>query len=311
MFRSEKPYLFHGWCYPGKSPDEFSKPYSRKIPDRFPAGKMASADPQKPNAQPTVMAEPAPKRSRVPKTVLLTPETVRAWPTWLNKPDMYQGHVLDIRVGALPRDLCEPFRRHCRPRELHLTLPRRGDWGVNPTVFSILSACCQDVEEVHVHRMFRDLHTVWSYMPKLRRLHLAPEVAQSWEFWATAPLDFRHFCTGLTDLTMHGALHVCFLLQADDIRSLRAVHYPDLPELPCLMSNDGWLGFLTSLKPELLPKLEPRLLDLMQRHKLARVEAVADVLPVVGVPELVAALAFDVQEEDDDPVTPPPPSEQM
>jgi hypothetical protein len=61
----------------------------------------------------------------------------------------------------------------------------------------------------------------------------------------------------------------------------------------------------------LLPKLEPRLLDLMQRHKLARVEAVADVLPVVGVPELVAALAFDVQEEDDDPVTPPPPSEQM
>jgi hypothetical protein len=129
------------------------------------------------------------------------------------------------------------------------------------------------------------------WMHKLRHLHASASFCQhaSVEWWKVLADNTR-----LEELTMHGpydpqVAHVV-LHWGNHLRTLR---YPDLETLPCFDHFDGWAAHLAATVPShVLARLEPALQHRIRTYQKQQVDAIAQVLPVVGVPELVAALAF-------------------
>jgi hypothetical protein len=138
---------------------------------------------------------------------------------------------------------------------------------------------------------FTIFHRELGTMYKLRHLHVSADFCQqaSSQWWWS--LGGR---TQLEELTLggpydpqvaHTVLH--------QSPSLRTLYYPDLATLPCPDHRDGWAAHLAATAPSfILARLEPALQHRIRSYQKQQVDAIAQVLPVVGVPELVAALAF-------------------
>jgi hypothetical protein len=131
---------------------------------------------------------------------------------------------------------------------------------------------------------------VFPHMYHLRHLHLNAALS-------TVAERMNLQSVFLQELTLHGpyiaqvAIHLTFHFRQRKPSIM--LHYPDLETLPCPDHPDGWAAHLAATAPpHVLASLDAALQHRIRTYQKQQVDAIAQVLPVVGVPELVAALAF-------------------
>jgi hypothetical protein len=221
------------------------------------------------------------KRLRRDGVLTLSPTTMTSV---FSEDDLRAVDELHVHTAAISPVLQRQLRAWCRPTVLHLRLPW---WFEDISVlWIVLDACGISVDELHVHSFVSLLLNILHRLPNLRHLHLSDDSASNQSFCVPLTRSPK-----FTDLTLHGHLFMDVYKDMSTITTLRTIHFPDVPDVFPDLDYEGWLADHVHA----MPKLEPRLGALANAHKQARLEAVADVLPVVGVPELIIEMAFPLQ----------------
>jgi hypothetical protein len=216
--------------------------------------------------------------AKQPDSVVLSGATIHVGP--FGEGDLHAATALHVHTTKIPPELLTQLREWCRPKVLYLRLPF---WPANRNVLlAMMDQCGVHVEEFHVEEICHEVQDVLHRLPNLRHLHLCPE-ATSAHVYSVLSIRSPRF----TDISLHGYMRMETFLQLSEHPTVRTIHYPDLPwDLHCGTRLGGWASFLAEFV-HIMPKLEPRLKALANDYKQARLEAVAAVLPVVGVPEII------------------------